>query len=112
MLMSSKILLFRTYLSSLHLASSAVWSLVHFLSLGDFFASKGSPFQNLLTYTQNHSTTSEFYSDSVSALLKHCLYIWTASSEFGTYSLCEQRRFWRDCADAQARLNLRCSHRR
>ena len=23
----------------------------------------------------------------------------------------EQRRFWRDCADAQARLNLRCSHR-
>ena len=22
----------------------------------------------------------------------------------------EQRRFWRDCADAQARLNLRCSH--
>ena len=70
MLMSSKILLFRTYLSSLHLASSAVWSLVHFLSLGDFFASKGSPFQNLFTYTQNHSTTSEFYSNSVSALLK------------------------------------------
>ena len=24
----------------------------------------------------------------------------------------EQRKFWRDCADAQARLNLRCSHRR
>ena len=24
----------------------------------------------------------------------------------------EQRRFWRDCADVQARLNLRCSHRR
>ena len=24
----------------------------------------------------------------------------------------EQRRFWRDCADAQARLNLRCSHMR
>ena len=24
----------------------------------------------------------------------------------------EQRRFWRDCADAQARLNIRCSHRR
>ena len=27
---------------------------------------------------------------------------WTASSEFGTYRLCEQRRFWRDCADAQS----------
>ena len=24
----------------------------------------------------------------------------------------EQRRFWRDCVDAQARLDLRCSHRR
>ena len=24
----------------------------------------------------------------------------------------EQRRFWRDCADAQACLNLRCSHMR
>ena len=24
----------------------------------------------------------------------------------------EQRRFWRDCEDAQARLNLHCSHRR
>ena len=29
-----------------------------------------------------------------------------------TASMSEQRRFLRDCADAQARLNLRCSHRR
>ena len=29
-----------------------------------------------------------------------CKYIWAASSEFGTYRLCQQRRFWRDCADA------------
>ena len=35
--------------------------------------------------------------------------IWTASSEFGTYHLCEQRRFRRDCASAQSRQNLRCS---
>ena len=34
---------------------------------------------------------------------------WTASSEFGTYSLCEQRRFRRACASAQSRQNLRCS---
>ena len=27
-------------------------------------------------------------------------YIWAASSEFGTYRLCEQRRFRRACADA------------
>ena len=35
--------------------------------------------------------------------------IWTASSEFGTYSLCEQRRFRRACASAWSRQNLRCS---
>ena len=36
-------------------------------------------------------------------------YIWAASSEFGTYRLCEQRRFRRACASAQSRQNLRCS---
>ena len=34
---------------------------------------------------------------------------WTASSEFGTNHLCEQRRFRRACASAQSRQNLRCS---
>ena len=34
---------------------------------------------------------------------------WAASSEFGTYRLCEQRRFRRACASAQSRQNLRCS---
>ena len=34
--------------------------------------------------------------------------IWAASSEFGTYRLCEQRRFRRACASAQSRQNLRC----
>ena len=34
---------------------------------------------------------------------------WAASSEFGTYHLCEQRRFRRACASAQSRQNLRCS---
>ena len=34
---------------------------------------------------------------------------WTASSEFGTYRLCEQPRFRRACASAQSRQNLRCS---
>ena len=37
------------------------------------------------------------------------IYIWAASSEFGTYRLCEQRRFRRACASAQSRQNLRCS---
>ena len=33
-------------------------------------------------------------------------------SSWLTAYMSEQRRFWWDCADAQARLNLRCSHRR
>ena len=32
-----------------------------------------------------------------------------ASSEFGTYRLCELRRFRRACASVQSRQNLRCS---
>ena len=32
-------------------------------------------------------------------------------SSWLTACMSEQRRFWRDCADAQARRNLRCSHR-
>ena len=35
--------------------------------------------------------------------------IWAAPSEFGTYRICEQRRFRRACASAQSRQNLRCS---
>ena len=37
------------------------------------------------------------------------LLVWAAPSEFGTYRLCEQRRFRRACASAQSRQNLRCS---
>ena len=37
------------------------------------------------------------------------LTVWAASSEFGTYRLCEQRRFRRACASAQSRQNLRYS---
>ena len=32
-----------------------------------------------------------------------------ASSEFGTYRLCKERRFSRACSSAQSRQNLRCS---
>ena len=34
---------------------------------------------------------------------------WTVSSEFGTYRLCEQRRFRIACTSEQSRQNLRCS---
>ena len=33
-------------------------------------------------------------------------------SSWLTACMSEQQRFWRDCADAHARLNLHCSHRR
>ena len=47
-----------------------------------------------------------YWSESLNQLSEP---IWTASSEFGTYRLCEQRRFRRACASAQSRQNLRCS---
>ena len=58
----------------------------------------------------------KFYVNKSSCLLQFSLFKcmlldirWTASSEFGTYRLCEQRRFRRACASAQSRQNLRCS---
>ena len=62
---------------------------------------------------QNFQTESTFINIKFTVFF---LYIWTdyiivwaASSEFGTYRLCEQRRFRRACASAQACQNLRCS---
>ena len=46
---------------------------------------------------------------TVMRIRRHDIEIWTALSEFGTYRLCEQRRFRRACACAQSRQNLRCS---
>ena len=52
---------------------------------------------------------SHFYLCFFRKLYTHSILIWTASSEFGTYRLCEQRRFRRAYASAQSRQNLRCS---
>ena len=38
-----------------------------------------------------------------------CNVMWAASGEFGSYCLCEQRKFRRACASAQSRQNLRYS---
>ena len=56
-----------------------------------------------------HSHGLAFYKLQFVVISCCCKNIWTASSEFGTYSLCEQRRFRRACASAQSRQNLRCS---
>ena len=50
-----------------------------------------------------------FLSNQLFVIIKTWPKQWTASSEFGTYRLCEQRRFRRACASAQSRQNLRCS---
>ena len=56
-----------------------------------------------------HHFTCEWYHFYSSVLCIDFTVKWTASSEFGTYRLCEQRRFRRACASAQSRQNLRCS---
>ena len=67
--------------------------------------------EKLLNGTLNLNTTNQ---PSTVGHLSHMhayheIMSWTASSEFGTYSLCEQRRFRRACASAQSRQNLRYS---
>ena len=62
-----------------------------------------------------HILLTTSYADMLHAgvLSKHSLLplfiIWTASSEFGTYRIFEQRRFRRAWASVQSRQNLRCS---
>ena len=36
-------------------------------------------------------------------------YFWSDPSSTSIRYVCEQRRLWRDCVDAQSRLSLRCS---
>ena len=51
----------------------------------------------------------EHFTFSTQTKLRDGIITWTAPSEFGTYRICEQRRFRRACASAQSRQNLRCS---
>ena len=53
-----------------------------------------------------------YFKYTMSTLFENCLLEqmkWSPSSEFGTYHLCEQRRFRRAYAFPQARQNRRCS---
>ena len=64
--------------------------------------------EKLLKATLNpntHTLSTNLEESTWIAVVDH----WAASSEFGTYRLCEQRRFRRACAFAQSRQNLRCS---
>ena len=93
----------------------------------DFLTFKGSPFWNLFIHKNCVTTVTimwqfsgilypltfwgslAFYPALLNDFIKESIEIWTASSEFGTYRICEQRRFRRACASAQSRQNLRCS---
>ena len=55
---------------------------------------------------RQHATTIPHWEKAVETVNR---WIWTASSEFGTYRLWEQRRFRRACASTQSRQNLRYS---
>ena len=80
--------------------------------------SEGSPFQIILIiclrfYRRDRASLN--YSISILLVWRKMLtsfmyrLIWAGSSEFGSYHLCEQRRFGRSCASAQSRQNLSCS---
>ena len=70
-------------------------------------------YDNLMSWLKYCLTGCKISSQSFSQRNRWGRYLmiikWTASSEFGTYRLCEQRRFRRACASAQSRQNLRCS---
>ena len=53
--------------------------------------------------------TQRFYALFSVENLTNNIIIWAVSSEFGTYRLCEQRRFIWACASAQPCQNRRCS---
>ena len=59
--------------------------------------------QASLSLTWSHTSEERFSHDTAQ--------IWTASSESGTYRLCEQRRFRRDCADAHTSSESRGTFR-
>ena len=96
-------------------SSLLIWHYVSYLFLVIFCSASGtwgymSPVKRICVF--EHSVLTNFncacpaiQRGQGSGFLSEC-------SSWLTACMSEQRRFWRDCADAQARLNLRCSHRR
>ena len=54
-------------------------------------------------------TWQQFWGTLTRKHLRNSVNKWAVSSEFGTYRLCEQRRFRQAYASVQSRQNLRCS---
>ena len=73
-------------------------------------SSKGVPRERFLfIFPRNNISNFIFNLIAYTLFIFNHFYRWAASSEFGTYRLCEQRRFRRACASTQSRQNLRCS---
>ena len=58
------------------------------------------------TRTRGHSVSSQALYHGATALSLN----WDSARDYSTYRIYEQRWFRRVCANAQTRLNLRCSH--
>ena len=79
----------------------------HFPSYAHFYGKRSlNGYENQFLLTHNYLRTIFFVHGGIQISVHQN---WPASSEFGTYRLCEQRRFRRACASAQSRQNLHCS---
>ena len=93
-----------------------IWSLCHYENLADYIFGKTPVhvFLKRVCVWYRKSPSPQKKANSIVWCLKLKFeqlsdLNWTASSEFGTYRLCVQRRFRPACASAQSRQNLRCS---
>ena len=85
----------------------------HLVDEGDH---KGRGANTMTSFLYHHIQYHGYGEERVNLHMDNCFgqnknntVIWAPPSEFGTYRLCEQRRFRRACASAQSRQNLRCS---
>ena len=97
-----------------NLESSCIGNQTKFLTINRFFILDSprymSPVKRICVF--EHSVMTNFNCACPAIQRGQGSGFLSESSSWFTACMSEQRRSWRDCADAQARLNLRCSHRR
>ena len=82
-----------------NMSSCTLWSIIRL-----------SPVKRICVF--EHSVMTNFYCACPAIQRGQRSGFLSDGSSWFTACMSEQLRFWRDCADAQARLNLRCSLRR
>ena len=94
-----------------NLSASSVNTFVHYVNLAYKYPNYHmSPVKRICVF--EHSVMTNFNCACPAVQRGQGSGFLSEGSSWLTACMSEQRRFWRDCADAQARLNLRCSHRR